>query len=79
MRTGPAPYPAYSGPENDAVEGINRSARAFGIGVLVGVLLVLGSIGSIPLGLYRLWQRHRGTVPDVVYDPPLSKDANSDS
>ena len=76
MRTGPVPYPAYSGPENNAVEGINRSARAFGVGVCVGALLVLG---SIPLGLRRLWERHRGTPPDVVYDPPLDVDAGPGS
>lgn len=46
--------------------------EAFCYGLAAGALVVVGALLSAPLGLRRIVQRRRGTLPETVYDPPRS-------
>jgi hypothetical protein len=60
-------------------ELFDSPSEAFAIGLAAGALVVIGALVSAPLGLRRTVQRRRGTLPEVVYDPPLSSDSDRTS
>ena len=57
-------------------ELFDSPSEAFCFGVAAGALVVIGALVSAPLGLRRIVQRRRGTLPETVYDPPLNSDSD---
>ena len=60
-------------------ELFDSPSEAFCFGVAAGALVVVGALVTTPSFLRRAVQRRRGTLPETVYDPPLSSDSGSDS
>lgn len=60
-------------------ELFDSPSEAFCYGLAAGALVVVGALLSAPLGLRRIVQRRRDTLPETVYDPPLSSDSDSGS
>jgi hypothetical protein len=60
-------------------ELFDSPSEAFAFGVAAGALVVVGALLSTPSFLRRAVQRRRGTLPEVVYDPPRSSDSDSGS
>lgn len=66
-------------PQPPVGELFDSPSEAFCYGLAAGALVVVGALVSTPSFLRRAVQRRRGTLPEVVYDPPRSdSDSGSD-
>jgi hypothetical protein len=62
----------HRGPASEPIDVFDGLPQAFFAGVIVGILLVVGAVLSAPYHLRRVWQRYRGSLPEVVISSPTA-------
>ena len=62
----------HRAPASEPIDVFDGLPQAFFAGVVIGILLVVGTVLSAPYHFRRVWQRYRGSLPEVVISSPTA-------